>query len=365
MDASQEPQGLNQDHLDFDTITPQNYPIQFTGKGSEYFGIWIVNLLLTILTLGIYSAWAKVRRLQYFYRNTSLAGASLDYHGNPKAILKGRIIGFCLLVLYNASFQFSMGLGIAVALLLAAILPWLIVRSIRFNLYNTSYRGLRFGFKGETSEAYGLFLLWPILTALSLYTLAPLWHCKLKAYLHNNAWFGRTQFQFKAGPKKFYSLYLRTLGLSLAVFALGFGLGYVLVYGVLGEGRVMGHASGRFLLSLMPLTIMLLFVAVIGPYFAARAQNLVWNNTQVGPHRFVSQLSARRLLWISLTNLLGIVVTLGLYKPFAQVRMYQYRMESMTLMAAGNLDNFVGGEQDGVSAVGEETAEMFDIDIGL
>lgn len=48
--------------------------LQFTGKGSEYFGIWIVNLLLTILTLGIYSAWAKVRRLQYFYRNTQLAG---------------------------------------------------------------------------------------------------------------------------------------------------------------------------------------------------------------------------------------------------------------------------------------------------
>ena len=32
--------------------------IVFTGKASEYFGIWIVNVLLTILTLGIYSAWA-------------------------------------------------------------------------------------------------------------------------------------------------------------------------------------------------------------------------------------------------------------------------------------------------------------------
>jgi hypothetical protein len=36
--------------------------LHFTGSGAEYFGIWIVNLLLTILTLGIYSAWAKVRR---------------------------------------------------------------------------------------------------------------------------------------------------------------------------------------------------------------------------------------------------------------------------------------------------------------
>lgn len=59
-------------------------PLHFTGSGGEYFHIWIVNLLLTILTLGVYSAWAKVRRLQYFCRNTRLAGASFDYHGNPQ-----------------------------------------------------------------------------------------------------------------------------------------------------------------------------------------------------------------------------------------------------------------------------------------
>ena len=60
-----------------------------SGSG-EYFRIWIVNLLLTVATLGIYSAWAKTRRLQYFYRNTHLAGASFDFRGDPKAILRGR-----------------------------------------------------------------------------------------------------------------------------------------------------------------------------------------------------------------------------------------------------------------------------------
>ena len=67
-------------------------PVSFTGTGGEYFKIWIVNLALTIVTLGVYSAWAKVRRLQYFYRHTRLAGAGFDYHGDPIAILKGRII---------------------------------------------------------------------------------------------------------------------------------------------------------------------------------------------------------------------------------------------------------------------------------
>jgi len=69
----------------------------FSGSGAEYFRIWIVNLLLTVVTLGIYSAWAKTRRLQYFYRNTRLADASFDFRGDPKAILRGRILAVLLL----------------------------------------------------------------------------------------------------------------------------------------------------------------------------------------------------------------------------------------------------------------------------
>ncbi|RYZ95608.1 MAG: DUF898 family protein, partial [Proteobacteria bacterium] len=32
--------------------------LEFRGQAGEFFRIWIVNTLLTILTLGIYSAWA-------------------------------------------------------------------------------------------------------------------------------------------------------------------------------------------------------------------------------------------------------------------------------------------------------------------
>ena len=81
----------------------------------QEFAIWIVNICLTIVTLGIYSAWAKVRRLRYFYDNTSVAGASFDYHGNPVAILKGRILAVVLIVLAGLSlafgFKFAMSLN--------------------------------------------------------------------------------------------------------------------------------------------------------------------------------------------------------------------------------------------------------------
>ena len=56
--------------------TVKTEQIQFTGKAGEYFAIWIVNVALTILTLGIYSAWAKVRTNQYFYGNTFLADSA-------------------------------------------------------------------------------------------------------------------------------------------------------------------------------------------------------------------------------------------------------------------------------------------------
>ena len=82
---------------------PREEAFSFTGSGSEYFRIWIVNLILSVVTLGIYSAWAKVRRLEYLYRNTRVAGASFDYHGRPLAILKGRIIAVLLFGGYTAA----------------------------------------------------------------------------------------------------------------------------------------------------------------------------------------------------------------------------------------------------------------------
>src|SRR5262245_6312583 len=102
---------------------------EFTGAGGEYFRIWIVNLAMTLLTLGIYSAWAKVRRLQYFYRNTTLAGSSFDYHGNPLAILKGRVIAVGLLLVYNIAGSFNIAVGLAVLAVLLGMAPWLIQRS--------------------------------------------------------------------------------------------------------------------------------------------------------------------------------------------------------------------------------------------
>jgi len=321
------------------------HAFEFTGNGREYFKIWIVNLLLSILTLGIYSAWAKVRRLQYFYRNTRLADAGFEYHGTPLAILKGRFIAFGLLVVYSVAGGLNPLLGIVIALLIAAVMPWLIVRSLRFKLHNSSYRGLRFAFAGSDGAAYTVFLLFPILTVLSLYLLAPFTHQQIKQYQHRNSMFGDTFFNFEASVGSFYGIYLRMLGL-------------LVVLGILAG--ILVAAGLPFMLILLPIAF--LFVAA---YLAVRLPNLIWNATGLGEHTFYSRLEIRPYLWISFTNLLGIVFTLGLYVPFATVRMMRYKLESMGLLAQGDLAEFVAGQAQAISATGEETAEMFDVDISL
>src|SRR5271163_4354415 len=198
-------------------------PLRFTGSGGEYFGIWIVNLLLTIVTLGIYSAWAKVRRLQYFYRHTELAGSSFDFHGSPIRILIGRLIALAMLIAYNVSVRLQSRMIIVVVLALAVVMPWLLRNSFRFRLYNTSWRGTRFHFRGSAAGSYRVFLLNGFLTLITLYVMAPFMHQRLKAYQHDNSWLGKTRASFHAGVGQFYAVYLLLLA-ALIVCGILFGV---------------------------------------------------------------------------------------------------------------------------------------------
>jgi uncharacterized membrane protein YjgN (DUF898 family) len=108
-------------------------PFRFSGNGDEYFKIWIVNLILSVLTLGIYSAWAKVRNNRYFYGNTLLENSAFEYHATPMTILKGRLIAVAALVVYVFVSKLFPIVGLIFLGLLTIIIPWIIWRSIQFN----------------------------------------------------------------------------------------------------------------------------------------------------------------------------------------------------------------------------------------
>ena len=341
-------------------------PLSFTGEGSEYFRIWIVNLALSVVTLGLYSPWAKVRRLQYFHRHTRLAGSGFDFHGDPVAILRGRIIGLALFGSYTLAGLVSPLLTLAAVVAIAAILPWLLARSLRFRCHNSSYRGVRFRFHGSIADAYRVFLGLPLLTLPTLGLLAPFTHQRIRQYQHANAAFGRTRFTFNAPISDFYILYLGSAGILLVVMGC-----VATAFAISAATRVLSDAGdfrtpGLSLAALAPIAVMYLlgFVA-FNAFVRSRVQNLVWGHTQLGGHRFWCGLSARALFGIMLTNLLATIATLGLFRPYAMVRQARYVVGAFHVVGDGTLEDFAADEAAEVSATGEETAEFFGFDIGL
>ncbi|GGI53355.1 YjgN family protein [Oxalicibacterium solurbis] len=343
---------------------PQRFT--FSGTGSEYFRIWIVNLLLSVVTLGIYSAWAKVRRTRYFYGSTQVAGSSFEYHGNAVAILKGRIVAFVLIVLYNIAFEISDLVGLLTIAALLVVAPWLIWRSLQFKLYNTSYRGIRFGFRGEAKGIYTVFLLWPALAMITLYLTAPFAHQRIKKYQHEQSRFGATHFSFDGTVGRFYIAYLIVFAIWLAgIVAISVTLGGALFAAIAG-GLDRESASGAGSVTIFTFLLALYaWMFILIPIFATLIQNLIWNHTQLGPHRFTSEMKWPRMAFIAVTNIIGIICTLGLFLPFATIRAMKYRVESMTLLPDGSLDHFIAAEQEQVSATGEGMADLLDFDLSL
>jgi uncharacterized membrane protein YjgN (DUF898 family) len=220
-------QNLNQKHT----------PVIFEGKTSEYFGIWIVNLLLSIVTLGIYSAWAKVRRKKYFYNNTLIENVGFDYHAKPISILKGRLIAVVLLVVA----AINPILQSLVFLLIFIALPWLVVRGSIFNSRNSSHRGLRFDFIGTVGQAVRVFIGMPLLTMITLGLAAPYAAHEKNQFLMNNHRFGLSQFDMKRVVKQFYKVYFFLLIVPLVLIIVG-----VIVGGVMkGQELIKAKAANQ------------------------------------------------------------------------------------------------------------------------
>lgn len=384
-------------------------PLQFNGTGRAYFGIWIVNLFLSIVTLGVYSAWAKVRRKKFFYQHTVLAGARFDYHARPVAILKGRMIAVVLLLAYNLLAKSNPLIAIILFVILSCALPWIFVRSLTFNARNSSYRGLRFDFFARPGEAAKMFILYPTLAFLSLGTLYPWIKQRVQTFIMNHHRYGNVSFVCEATVAHFYRVYLVLFASVIAVVMTVLLLAKSLVPTSLASlsphlavtqvntvddasqpapqrwMRVAAHDDAaaidrtldRLTLPKAPtqheaawvgLAMMgayaLIFVVCLA-YLNSRISNLVWNHTRIAHAHFSCQMRMRDLIWIYFTNLLMLVLSIGLATPFAQLRATRYRIQSISLHGMQDWEGFVGEQKQQLRATGEEIAEMFDVDISF
>lgn len=375
--------------------------IAFSASGSEYFRIWIVNLLLIVVTLGFYLPFAKARRLRYFYANTAIDGQPLAFHGDPWKMLRGYVLMLVLFGAYAVSGQLSGWTPLLAFLVLAGLWPLLWRSSLRFRLGNTSWRGLRFGFAGTVADAYKAMLplfvpglifvaatawalngvarddeaavaaayagvgLWLGVGALLTLLLLPYAFWLIKRYQHGGYRYANQAARFEAGAGSFYLLGLKTIGVGLLA-AFGFGLLLAVMVPasaqwLRGLGMAVAAAAGLF--------VVLVYVGLLSllqAYTVARLQNLSWNATRSQALGFDSRLTVRALTGLTLKNLLLTAITLGLYRPFAVVSTMALRLGAVTLSADEPPAQWRAGPADGQdSASGEMAGDFFGIDVGL
>jgi uncharacterized membrane protein YjgN (DUF898 family) len=378
----------------FDAEQPvREYRFRFTGKGGEYFSIWIVNLLLSILTLGIYSAWAKVRREQYFHRNTLLDDQPFDYTGNPRSILVGRILALVVIAAGSALQQINVALALGVTLFFALIYPWAVVRSAKFRARNTRYRNIAFHFTGTTGEAFKVYLwLYVTLLPIALFSLAffpeleqlnaqgndpdqalaqkvgigvlaamavslvlfvalwPVYLCRIRSFIHRHLRYGTAQGDFDGTSGAFYRALMRVSGASVVA---------LILIGALG-------AAAALTQQVWLVAIAYLALVIPSAAYTTNITNTTYRFASLGGQRFASDLKTGAYAWLLLTNVLLLLATVGLAWPWIQIRLARYRLEHTALLATP--DSFartLGETQQTPSAIGEEVADFLDFDISL
>jgi len=345
-------------------IPPQKkHNFIFTGNGVEYFKIWIVNILLSIVTLGIYSAWAKVRNKQYFYGNTHIADHTFEYTAEPIKILKGRAIAFVLYVAVAFSHYISPFASLIATVVFLLFLPFIIVNSLRFNARYSSYRNIPFRFTGTIWGALKVFILLPLAGIFTMGLLMPLAWKRQTQYLTNNHYYGSDPFLFDANIKDYFFMLM-----ILAAVSVGF---FFALVGIIAAGSVATVFAGasfdpKSFLFMVPMVIgYLAFYLALGAYYFVTMANIHWNNTTLKNHRFSANWKTSSYFKLLFTNTLGILFTLGLFIPFAKVRTADYKANHTAFIAEGDLDNFIANELEQSNSLAEGMHDIFDIDISI
>jgi len=320
-------------------------PFQFHGSGKEYFKIWIVNIFLTILTLGIYSAWAKVRKNKYFYGNTRLGEASFDYLADPMSILRGRLIAFGLFSVYSVITNLVPLATLPFIVLFLIAMPWIAVKSLTFRARNTAFRNIRFNFTGRYGEAAKWYIGGPLIVPVTIGLAYPLVMKGQKQFAVANTTYGTAPFRFEARTRDFYAIFGVVVLVVVALIALQ-----------MATQKTIPWLGG---------VIIIPAYLYIFAFWNSQMGNIIYNASSLESHRFISDLRTRDIMLLYLTNTLGILVTLGLFVPWANVRLARYRAQRLKLVANGNLNNFINSQAENVSSTGEEVGEIFDVDIGI
>ncbi|EHH2450930.1 DUF898 domain-containing protein [Vibrio vulnificus] len=380
--------------------------IQFKGQGGEFFGIWIVNILLSVITLGIYSAWAKVRTKRYFYGNTFIAGDNFEYHAQPMQLLKGRLVALALVLIWVVANSFFPLASLVLFALFYVALPWLLWSNARFDSAMTSYRNVHFAFNGSLKEAYmsilgrGLASLLIIAiyiaivvasanasamvatllgfgTLVLMFVLYAWVVAGIHQYFASGYQYGDWKFVAKIETGFFLKTYCKAMligFLTAVAFMIVMGtfvLGTDIMNLFAGEVDLL-EGKGDFAYVVLTYLVTITMSLGITAYTTTRIRNYVFSRLTATAEtqsetefRFASTFGAWDYMSLIVTNFLLQVITLGLARPWVMVRTSRYVASHTGVI--GDMDTLKATDQDSAvkNAISDEVAQAFDLGLSI
>jgi uncharacterized membrane protein YjgN (DUF898 family) len=308
----------------------QSYKLEFHGSGKDFFAVTIVNWILTIITLGFYYPWAKARKLQFLYGATSLNGDSFSFHGTGKEMFKGFIKAILIFItLYGLLFLFLYLKLAFVGILLfylgfLAIFPLAIHGSYRYRMSRTSWRGIRFGYRGNKKELTINFLKWLFFTIITFGIYSSWMSINIRKYVLGNIRFGDIEFEYNGDGADYFVLNLK--GYFLTIFTLGIYLFW--------------------------------WQKDLFEYYI---DNLTLNKDEKEIN-LNSTVTGGGFLKLGIVNLLLIVFTLGLGYSWVVSRTLKYIFDNIELQGNIDLNAINQTEEDFKDATGEDVSDFLDLD---
>ncbi|MFN8153917.1 MAG: YjgN family protein [Bacteroidia bacterium] len=305
------------------------YPLGFKGEGGAYFGIAIVNLILTFLTLGLYYPWAKAKQLQFLYGATEFEGSRFEFHGTGKEMFKGFIKAVIIFtIIYGVAFfaMINHWLIAGVIWLYAGFLiliPLAIHGSYKYRMSRTSWRGIRFGYRGKRGEFFGFFFKELFFTIISLGLYGAWFSMNIRKYVVGNIRFGDAEFKYA------------------------------------------GRGSDYFLLNIKGYFLTILTLGIYSFWWQKDLFNYYINKLSLHQHdreiRFRSNATGGDFAGLLIINGLLMLFTLGIGYPWVVTRTLRFVFSKIE--ATGNIeaDHLVQTEKAYTDATGEDVSDMLDL----
>ncbi len=312
----------------------KNYRPKFYGEGGKLFALMVVNVLLSIITLGIYYPWAKVKLHKYYYAHTELEGSRFVFHGKGLEYFLGFLKALLFVLIFVGPYLAGMILqnktlllgGLALYLIgFAIFIPLAIHGSLKYRTSRSSYRGIHFGYRGDKKELFKICIKGFLITLIS-FGLYSIWFVTdLRTYIVSKIRFGDVNFSFTGKGTDYFILHLK--GYLLTIFTFG-------IYGFWYAKDIMNFK--------------------VNHTYAHQEQN---------SSQFSSSLQGFALLKFELVNIFLLVFSLGIALPWVMVRSFHFYFNHVSLNGAVDLDKVKQTEGEYKDATGEDMLDMLDIDL--